>query len=128
MFDRNFNIDVAINDENGNATTRCTRMYISDPNGDQLMEIECDVNFKILNQFSVRIGRRKFSVSNRESYVGSIIYDSFNLTGWSAALIINYLRELGSNCTEAIVPLFSMFDAGQRIEYADLKHAIEQSQ
>jgi hypothetical protein len=113
-------IGVAINDDNGNPTGDCQAMTF-DIDGEQAIEIECEVTFRHLeDKKAVRIGRKEYPIHGYHTWVGNMAWDSFLVKPEVAAQIINAIRP-NAQCIAGWSALFEKYRRGEDFTAADFE-------
>lgn len=112
-------ISAAVRNEYGELTGRCERLVVDD-----WIDLECDLSYRPFERGTVRIGERHFAAHGYGSFVGSIVYDAFDVSPQTAAVILNYIRSLNKRHAfplEAATPLFDKWENGDEFTAADFE-------
>lgn len=113
-------IGVAINDDNGNSTGDC-QMMTFDIDGEQALELECDITFRHLEEKKVvRIGRKEYPIHGYHTWAGNMVWDSFLVRSPVAAQIANDIRPK-ANCINGWVSLYEKYERGEDFTAADFE-------
>jgi len=101
---------LAVNDDNGMHTGQVDQVEVDD-----LICLEGEPVSCIYLPCALMIGSLWFEHKGYQTWVGNICWDCATLESVHIATIINYLRSIGWDCTEAETSLFEAYHNGNPI-------------
>jgi hypothetical protein len=103
---------LAVNDHrNGNHTGQVDQVEVDDLIYLEGEPVSCNVN----ERQNLEVDNLRFYLENYNTWVGNICWDCATLESADIAKIVNYLRLIGWDCTEAETSLFDAYHDGEPI-------------